>query len=72
MGITLNKHSNTILLAVSQSLVLVLQRESILFSCSDLELILINNVYVEPNLFVFVDNTIIQISIYWPTTLFFN
>lgn len=72
VGITLNKHSNTILLAVSQSLVLVLQRESILFSCSDLELILINNFYVEPNLFLFVDNTIIQISIYWPTTLFFN
>lgn len=44
VGITLNKHSNTILLAVSQSLVLVLQRESsILLSvhlctCSDLEL----------------------------------
>ena len=28
--------------------------------------------YVEPNLFIFVDNTIIQVSVYWPIYTWIN
>ena len=66
VGITLNKHSNTILLAVSQSWFLYCRGNPLFcfpFSCSDLE----------PNLFVFVDNTIIlNINISANYTFFIN